>query len=122
LLENPPSKAAFENFPLLYAQKNKIKFDTGSLNGMITARVGDTLKFKLELLSDVTGKGLYISCIDEFDNKGARIPRSKTLAGQAFHKEGNKLAYTYRVRSKKASLLYLAYGSEYVAVYKLQVE
>ncbi len=122
ILEKPLSKTEFENLPLLLARKNKVNFDSGSLNGILNIHVGDTVKFNLELLSGNVATGRYIPCIDEFDGRGNRIPRSKTLAGQTFQKDGNKLTYTYHIRSKKVSWLFLAYGSEYLAGYRLQID
>ncbi len=122
LLAKPPSKKEFENFPVLFSRKNKVKFDSTSLMGNIIAHLGDTLTIKVEVLSENLTQGNYISCIDAFDEKGEMIPRSITSTNQTFNKDGNKLTYTYRVGAKNSSLLYLAYGSEYVAAYRLQVK
>ncbi len=122
LLVIPPSKKEFENFPVLFSRKNKVKIDSSSLNGNVIAHLGDTLILKVEIISETITQGNYIPCIDVYDEQGEMLPRSTNSTNQTFNKDGNKLTYTYCIGSKNSCRLYLAYGSEYVAAYRLQVK
>ena len=124
LLSDPVSKEQYGNYPQwILSKKSLVKASFAPLNGVLTARVGDTLTIEAELCESDSASMVREMEVDELDAAGNFIDHRQSIPVQQrmLNSIKKKLTYRYIVWSPAVKELAMTYGNEHLIAYKLQV-
>lgn len=124
LMNSPMSKDQYAAYPKwMLFKKNLIKANFTPVTGVLSPKIGDTIKFEVELCESDSVSAPRKLEVQEIDVAKYIMDHEQPIKPQQqiLNNIKKRITYNYVVWSKASKELLLAYGDEYLVSYKLEV-